>query len=62
MFCVEFVLRKCRKIPMLKNKNTKNADFSLTKKKFWIKNPAKNHTIPKTNVVAALQKGKSNLS
>ena len=47
---------------MLKNKNTKNADFSLSKKKFRIKNPAKKPTIPKTNVAAVPQKGKSNLS
>ena len=47
---------------MLKNKNTKNADFSLSKKKFRIKNPAKKPTIPKTNMAAAPQKGKSNLS
>ena len=47
---------------MPKNKNTKNADFSLSKKKFRIKNPAKNPTIPKTNMAAVPQKGKSNLS
>ena len=61
-FCAEFELRKCRKIPMPKNKNTKNADFSLSKRKFRIKNPTKNPTIPKTNMVTAPQKGKSNLS